>query len=356
MYQFLHLPVELIRMIAKNLDPEDVAALSMCSTFLHDIAAEYTPPEISAYVTICTLDIALVQRTIETATRETIKLALKYEGSNSYALGIVAKAERMDLFILLYPFVCRWHKSLLCALNSAISVSHRAMITLLLSHIDADQLANGVLFACVWSPSEFVRWFISQLPTRWRAYACTAAMETVVKLGEIELLEILIAGGGDPSTLLDHRRRCDNIQSGTILHFLAYWGLTNNEPERALQPMIRMLCEAGTNVNATDRDGRTALHILARIGSFSVEQHLESLNMVPNTRIDLIYEDIIRTLIEFGADLGVEDMYGMTAYDYADKYDEQVMTGILIEHCDHVLDEREAIEDLERAMAALSLE
>lgn len=298
----------------------------------------------------------MVKRIVERYTGEAIKQALRYVGSNSYVLPIVVRSGRMDIFMLLYPFVTRCHIGLLGALYSAISRSDRAVITLLIPHVNEDHYPDTLYFAYLWSSSELVRWFLSQLSALWRADASQVSMVLAVKTGEVELLEVLIAGGGDQNTLLNPNKIHEDIQSGTILHYLAYWGLTNiNESHRPLKRMIHMLCETGADVNAVDNHGRTALHILARIGSFSVEQHLWSLNIIPTIRIDLIYGSIIQTLIEFGARLDMKDADAMTPRDYADNYDEQTMINILGEHRYWVPKNGTAIETAERAMADLTI-
>jgi len=63
--------------------------------------------------------------------------------------------------------------------------------------------------------------------------------------------------------------------------------------------MVDLLLKHGASVNATDGDGHTLLHILAK--SFDIE---------PNRKL-------AAHLIEKGADIAIQDKDGLTAYDVA---------------------------------------
>jgi hypothetical protein len=75
------------------------------------------------------------------------------------------------------------------------------------------------------------------------------------------------------------------------------------------QPQILEMLDSGLDVNKADYDLRTALHIAACEG----------------------YAEIVRILLDAGADMLAQDRWGMTPYDEARKGDDRLVRGVFQE-------------------------
>jgi ankyrin repeat protein len=103
--------------------------------------------------------------------------------------------------------------------------------------------------------------------------------------GDARLMRLLLASGADPLLTTEERTTALMVAAGLG----KVEDLTEQEEESALEA-AKLALELGVDVNAANRDGRTALHGAASLGA--------------NT--------IIQFLVEKGAELDPKDKYGVT--------------------------------------------
>lgn len=103
---------------------------------------------------------------------------------------------------------------------------------------------------------------------------------------------------------------------------------------------LSTLLEEGEDINATNVDGYTALHLTVTNFSYEAAEFLLDHGADPNTinvydttplMEAVFYDDLdmARILLEHGADVSIRDSYGSTAYDYAVDYENEELIKLL---------------------------
>ncbi|HDS1536680.1 TPA: ankyrin repeat domain-containing protein [Stenotrophomonas maltophilia] len=118
---------------------------------------------------------------------------------------------------------------------------------------------------------------------------------------QLECVRVLLDAGADPTIA-----NTDNL---TPLHFLAYgptnqWDRVMGEREGRAELVSKMI-EAGADINAVDKNGNTALHFAAK-----GEQ-----------------DSVVRTLIDQGARVAIQNNQGMTVLDVAKQHSKHTVQG-----------------------------
>eukprot|EP00045_Choanoeca_perplexa_P022267 m.8941 g.8941 ORF g.8941 m.8941 type:complete len:175 (-) comp9321_c0_seq2:81-605(-) len=126
---------------------------------------------------------------------------------------------------------------------------------------------------------------------------------------------------GHSSTCQCHKSQLGGQQLSEVQFDRSLPGAAANGDVRKLKAMI----DNGTSINATDRDGYTALHYMARQGNLEVCQYLITRGALVNaqTRLGLAtplhraaitgHLPVIRLLVEHGADVLQPDKDGQNA-------------------------------------------
>ncbi|HEX6992785.1 MAG TPA: ankyrin repeat domain-containing protein [Gammaproteobacteria bacterium] len=123
--------------------------------------------------------------------------------------------------------------------------------------------------------------------------AGTTPLLRAAKAGDVPAIKLLLAHGADPA--LTNRDGIDPLMAAAGLGTAEQDTTGRYKTEEQAIESIRLLIEAGLDVNATDRRGRTAAHGAALQG----------------------YNDVLRFLASVGARLDVEDRNGHTPLDTA---------------------------------------
>lgn len=121
----------------------------------------------------------------------------------------------------------------------------------------------------------------------------TTPLLRAAKAGDVAAIELLLAHGADPT--LTNRDGINPLMAAAGLGTAEQDTTGRYKTEAQAIESIRLLMEAGLDVNATDRRGRTALHGAALQG----------------------YNEVVRYLASVGARLDVEDGSGYTPLDTA---------------------------------------
>lgn len=104
-------------------------------------------------------------------------------------------------------------------------------------------------------------------------------------LGSEDIIELLLDLGADPYALIP-------LAGGVSASPLTYASYSSQEA------IVRLFVKRGVDVNFQTPQGFTALHVMAILGKF----------------------DMVKLLLELGADVTLKDKDGLTAYDYATNY------------------------------------
>ena len=118
---------------------------------------------------------------------------------------------------------------------------------------------------------------------------------------QLECVRVLLDAGADPTIA-----NTDNL---TPLHYLAcgptnQWDRVMGERSQRAELVSKMI-EAGADLNAVDKNGNTALHFAAK-----AEQ-----------------DDVVRTLIDQGATVSIQNNQGMTVLDVARQHSKHTTQG-----------------------------
>jgi hypothetical protein len=330
MATFSLLPVEIVKHIASCFDAlEDVSALGLSNTSLYNIINEYTEPGVTAYIAICSLELALITTSIRILGVESIKQGLTHKVGKIYALDRVVEQNRVDIFNLLEPFFTTGNKGILRGFQSVVCFNNRNLITLLVPYLSNEHVVRAIDHACLRATPVLLDFILHQVPVEPRIEGSSRNVELAVTSGRINLLRVLISGGARVNDLLVD---CDEGEDRTVLHWLAVYGMLTNQQFGAIRPMVKMLCDAGADVNATDTEGKTALHYLAEVGAAAVKPGLLFKDDFTNERIDFVYECIVRNLIDAGADINAQDNSGRTPLHISFAKKERIFTRIVIQH------------------------
>lgn len=179
----------------------------------------------------------------------------------------------------------------LTPLHYAVLLGREDIVTLLTSHIAeassfdvTDAYGNTALSLATLKRNPT----ITEILVR-RGASCKAAdskgltpLHHAARLGFGIGLRLLLDGGGDPNSVDDN--------SFTPIHHVV-----NGSSDQSL---INTLAETGANLNVKDGDDRTPLMLAAQLGKY----------------------ELVLCLLDAGADAGVEDAGGHTAYHYGENY------------------------------------
>jgi hypothetical protein len=319
--------VEVIRLIASNLpcEPEAVGALALCNQDLESILDDMIPPEAIAYAAIRSLDRDLVSMTIRKRGADTMVLALtRTDIYDIYALNVVVKNNREDLFGLIEPFITAEHPSTHVAACSASGYGYYPLLRRLMPYLAEDTILEIFEMMCNGGIVSEVVALLALTPTQLRPKLCTLNMESAVTSGRVELLRVLIEGGTDLNTIMISGSI--DWEERTCLHWLGIYWLRTNQLNNGFSPMIKMFCQAGgADLNALDCQGRNVLHEFALNGSKLVTPSQLFEDDFTNERPDWLYECALREIIEAGANVNQQDEFGKTPLHYAVQNRQSVM-------------------------------
>lgn len=141
------------------------------------------------------------------------------------------------------------------------------------------------------------------------------AVQTAAAQGKAKILEILLEKKAEVNLIGDRSHACRSPASALVL-------ASKIANKKKCESVIRLLADAGADLNATDAEGGTALHAAASGGSMNVLKLLVD----KNARLDIQDDDgstplllallqtrydVAEYLIENGADLNMKDAYGV---------------------------------------------
>ena len=106
-----------------------------------------------------------------------------------------------------------------------------------------------------------------------------------------------------------------DLEGGTPLHTAADYGRVE---------VVRVLLEHGANVGAEDNKGRTPLHDAAE---YRIIKNLEKVEDYASGKVE-----VVRVLLEHGANVGAKDNEGETAFQMASAVGYDEMMKLLLEH------------------------
>lgn len=321
--------MEIIRKIVDISDEADsVAALSLCNQDLQSILENVGDPGSIAYVAICSLEINLVRMTLRKYRGKAMRAGLTKLTNDVYALDLVAQQNRRDIFNIMEPYITYGHSSTHEAVMSAIGHKHYSLVKRLIPYLSDVSILAAFEQLCNAGDHAFVDSIIFHLPISLWTAACSSNLESAVTSGRIDLVRVLISGTADLDTIMVSEQL--DSEKRTCLHWLGIYGLWTNEMNHAVGPMVRMLCEAGANVNALDYQGRSALHHFALSGSRAVTPFLEFPDDFTNERLDWIYECVLQAIINANANIDQQDEFGKTPLHLAVERQEWVMIQVLM--------------------------
>lgn len=270
--------------------------------------SDYAEPAVSVYVAVCTLELSLVTMVMQGLDSESIIRGLTHKVARIYALDRVVEKDRTDNFNILEPFITRGNKSTLRAFQSAIWYNYRDLIP----YLSDKHIEKGIHQACLINKPDVTHFIFPQIPDRPRIEACSRNVQLAVSCGGVNLLRVLITSGARLNDIMIMGG--DQGDDHTVLHWLDVWGMRNNDCHRAVRPKVRMLCDAGADVNAVDSDRKTPLHHFAETGAATIKPTERFEDNFTNERIDYVYERVIRCLIDAGADIDAQDYQGEHRY------------------------------------------
>jgi len=138
-------------------------------------------------------------------------------------------------------------------------------------------------------------------------------LHLAVMVGRRDVVELLLSRGADPNAR--------DAAGQTPLH----WAVGEGHVD-----IVELLLERGADPNAKDYAGNTPLHIAAMAKYFSdvaevmFEVAPKILSPVPYDRTD-----VVRLLLEYGADPALENEYGLTPLKLAIKEDNEEVAEII---------------------------
>lgn len=327
-----NIPVEIIRLVADSADdPQDNAALALCNQDMESIlSTDFTTPEVTAYVAVCSFERNLILRVIRKNGGGSMTRGLTHEiYDRQYALDILGDANRTDLFQLLEQFLTPGHVSILAAYKGAVAFRNKELMDMLLPILN-EMAVDALPYTCLYANGnpEISAALLPYIPDDLRADACTSEVENAVTSGRVGILQVLIYGGASVNIVFTEEE--NDSDERTAMHWVAKNGLWHNESKGCFNDMVRMLVTAGANLDAIDYKGRTPLHEFALNGSRAVTPTLEYEDDITNKCPAWVYALVLRFIVAAGADLNVQDDDGMTPLHLAVSRRETVMIEILL--------------------------
>lgn len=256
--------------------------------------------------------------------KRALDMGLMSKDDEAYAIFEVVCNGLPVLLSHLSPITKTGPLSLVTAFRSAIVLQDDALIRELIPHIEDIDLLDAFRRSCVSEDAGMVTALLPNLSARLRADAATSCLELAVTTGNVDILQLLIIGGAD----LNKNITVDgnSHKMGTCLHWLASCGLCTGVHDNVLS-MVKIICNAGGDLNARDEKQQTALHYLATSGA---GKPLTSPEDLTAGRIARVYESVIQTLIDAGADVNAQDADGKTPLHYTVVRGSGVMFNLLL--------------------------